>query len=117
MNDESGSLADVRTFAVMWNCQGLEAVEEMPNPALITWWRLSNQEPRDVIPNLQHWELRARFNPQRNYEIYLVATGADVDQQVIRDLFERDPQVAADLIRARGQCFYSDRGIQQPVIT
>lgn len=95
-------------FAVMWDCHGLEAVEQVPDPALTTWALLRDKEPPKP-PNLLHWQLRARYNTQRHYEIYVITAVAGIDVQDIRDMFEANPQQAADTIRRIGHCYYSDR--------
>lgn len=95
-------------FAVMWDCHGLEAVEQVPDPALTTWALLRDKKPPEP-PNLLHWQLRARYNMQRHYEIYVITAVAGITEQDIRDMFEAAPQQAADTIRRIGHCYYSDR--------
>ena len=102
-------------FAVMWDCNGLEAVEPVPDPALTTFAVLQGT-PAPRMPNLNMWSLRARFNPQRNYEIYIVHATPEITQEDIRAMFEADPQTAADTIRGLGQKFYSDRATQPRAI-
>lgn len=102
-------------FAIMWDCNGLEAVEQVPDPALTTFAVLQNKEP-PKMPNLNMWKLRARFNTQRNYEIYIVTTTPEITKEDIRAMFEADPQTAADTIRRLGQKFYSDRATQPRAI-
>ena len=99
----------------MWDCNGLEAVEQVPDPALATFAVLQNRKP-PTMPNINMWGLRARYNPQRNYEIYIVHTTAEITQGDIREMFEADPQTAADTIRRLGQKFYSDRATQPRAI-
>lgn len=106
----------VNWFAVMWDCNGLEAVQHIPDEKMATFARLKNEKPPE-LPNLNMWALRARYNMQRHYEIYLVSAEPGVDEQEIRDMFEFDPQYAADLIRERGQKFYSDRIDKKTAIT
>jgi hypothetical protein len=60
--------------------------------------------------------LRAQYNPQRHYEIYFVGVDNEIETQNITEMFEADPQAAADTIRQRGKCFYSDRVQAQSVI-
>lgn len=93
----------------MWCNQGLEYVGDITADrynALIT--RLKGEEfmPRH---NLFHMRLRAQYNPQRNYEIYIVGVDDEISKQDIAEMFEASPQTAADTIRERGECFYSDR--------
>lgn len=102
-------------FAVMWDCQGLEAVTKLPDPADTTFALLKG-DAVPQYPNIMHWRLRAQFNPQRHYEIYVVEATPDITEQDIRDMFDASPQTAADTVRSKGTKFYSDRNTQQPVI-
>ena len=106
---------DQKHFAVMWDCQGLEACEQFTQPAEVTFALLKGEEPR-ISPNINHWRLRAQFNPQRHYEIYLVVTEPSVDRDDIVAMFEANPQTAADTIRRLGTKFYCNRNTQKPVI-
>lgn len=95
-------------FAVMWDCYGLEAIEEIPNPSLTTFAILKGTAgPKP--PNIMHWKLRAQSNPQRNYEIYIFSVDETIDKELLVEQFKNDPQHMADLIRSRGHCYYSDR--------
>jgi len=71
--------------------------------------------PREDF-NIQHWQLRARYNSQRCYEIYAIGVDGTITQEDIRDMFETDPQYTADLIRARGEKIYSDRRSRKDAI-
>ena len=100
----------------MWCNEGLEGVIDVTADkynALIT--RLKGEE---FIPqhNLFHMRLRAQYNPQRHYEIYFVGVDDEIETQDIKEMFEADPQSAADTIRQRGECFYSDRVSNRAVI-
>ena len=103
-------------FAIMWDCYGLEAVARIPDPADETFAILANR-PRPEMPNINHWALRARFNPQRNYEIYIIGAQPGIDEDDIRAMFEANPQMAADTIRRIGQKYVSHRETQERVIT
>jgi len=102
-------------FAIMWDCYGLEAVARVPDPADTTFALLKGVAP-PVVPNINMWELRARYNSQRNYEIYIITARPGISEDDIRKMFEADPQGAADTIRRIGDKFYSDRQTRQPVI-
>jgi hypothetical protein len=97
------------TFCVMWDCNGLEAIGEVVDPALKTWAVIANKPVPQENFNLEHWKLRARYNSQRHYEIYAIGVDGSITQEDIVDMFQRDPQYAADLIRGRGEKIYSDR--------
>jgi hypothetical protein len=102
-------------FAIMWDCNGLEAVQRVPNPADTTFALLKGLEPPKV-PNILHWELRARYNSQRHYEIYVITAQPGIDEEDIREMFDADPQSAADTIRRIGHQFYSDRRAENRVV-
>jgi len=105
-----------RSFVIMWDCNGLEAIGEIIDPAFKTWAVIANRPvPRENF-NLEHWKLRARFNAQRHYEIYAIGVDGTITQEDIVDMFRTDPQSAADLIRARGEKIYSDRRTQKDAI-
>ena len=104
------------SFAIMWDCHGLEAVAQLPDPADRTFALLKGVEP-PAVPNINMWELRARYNPQRNYEIYLITAVPGIGVNEIRDMFEANPQSAAETIRRIGEKFYSDRETKERLIT
>ena len=99
----------------MWDCNGLEAVEQLPDPAETTFALLKGTEPPKP-PNIMHWRLRAQFNTQRHYEIYVFETVKGITAEDIRDMFEASPQTAADTIREIGTVFHSDRRTEKAVI-
>ena len=102
-------------FAIMWDCHGLEAVESVPEPSETTFALLKGVEPPRP-PNILHWQLRARANSQRHYEIYIITAAPGIDRDDIVSMFEADPQHAADTIRRIGHKFYSDRAQQDRVV-
>jgi hypothetical protein len=105
-----------RTFCVMWDCNGLEAIGEVADPALKTWAILANKPvPREDF-NVMHWQMRAQHNPQRHYEIYAIGVDGSITQEDIQDMFDTDPQYAADLIRARGERIYGRRRTRKDAI-
>ena len=105
-----------RTFCVMWDCNGLEAVGEVVDPALKTWAVLANKPvPREDF-NVLHWQMRAQANTHRHYEIYAIGVDGGITQEDIVEMFKTDPQYAADLIRARGEKIHSDRRTKKDVI-
>jgi hypothetical protein len=97
-------------FVVMWDNTGLEFVGDYTDYAQDTMWAtLQGKRPEKTFVNLMHLELRARSNTQRHYEIYLINATDGITADDIRDMFDRNPQTAADLIRERGHKYYSDR--------
>ena len=109
-------------FLVMWDMLGLECVvpisplqKEIDQYKKEECWRvLANQtEGNDPSSALNHLVngmiLRAKFNSQRHYEIYSVNAVNGITEKDIEELFNQNPQAAADLIRERGTKIYSDR--------
>jgi hypothetical protein len=108
-------MSKTNQYVVMWDCNGLEAVQKVPDPADTTFAVLQGKKP-PKMPNINMWALRARFNSQRNYEIYVISTDSGIGEQDIVSMFEANPQTAADTIRRLGHKFYSDRVTQPPAI-
>ena len=95
-------------YLAMWDCDGLEYltnVSEYQRNAILHILKHDVKPPPPVSMN--SLLLRARFNQQRNYEIYTFSS--ELDEQSIRDLFESDPQTIVDTIRRIGENIYSDR--------
>ena len=103
-------------FVVMWDCNGLEAVEQLPDDAETTFALLKGVEPPKPQFNIMHWRLRAQFNTQRHYEIYVFEATKGITKDDIVEMFEASPQTAADTIREIGTVFYSDRQTQKAAI-
>jgi hypothetical protein len=75
----------------------------------LMWSALKGEKPTVRIPGIDLLILRARANPQRNYEIYTVKVEPDVSLKDIQAMFKDSPQDIVDLVRARGHRIYSDR--------
>jgi hypothetical protein len=110
-------------FIFMWDIYGIESVipitqyEEWDKEN--TWRALNNEElQRNPINNIiQSLLLRARFNPQRNYEIYAVDCSSDLDEDFWWEEWRKNPQGCADIVRTRGQKIFSDRSSLPQVIS
>ena len=97
-------------FVVMWDNTGLEFVGDYTDYAQDHMWAtLQGKKSEKTFVNLMHLQLRARYNTQRHYEIYLINATEGITADDIRAMFEADPQSAADIIRERGYKYYSDR--------
>lgn len=107
------------TFALMWDCNGLESIVNVSDIAKKRMWATLRNEDADKIPvspNLMHWELRARYNPQRHYEIYILEATDGITADDIVQAFKTNPQTMADTVRRIGHQFYSDRRQEQDAI-
>ena len=98
-------------FAVMWDCDGLEAIVDVTECQQQRAWAMLKgiRNPPVELPNLMHWQLRAQANPQRHYEIYVLEVQDGITEEDIREAFASAPQEMADTVRRVGHKFYSDR--------
>jgi hypothetical protein len=105
-------------FVVMWDCHGLEYVGDITaDEQRVVWETLQGKHsPRRALANPYHLRLRAQYNPQRHYEIYIVEATDGITADDIRDMFEASPQTAADTIRRLGTVFHSDRAQENRVV-
>jgi len=96
-------------FLVMWDCNGLEVVADITEDEQArVWAALKDQEVQSRLPNLNHLMLRARYNSQRNYEIYMVEATEGITAKDIEEMFENSPQAGADAIRRLGQSIWRE---------
>lgn len=102
---------DSNIFLLSWDCNGLESIINVTDYEKETSWALlQNQDPPVRLGSMiNHLMLRARANPQRNYEIYTMNVVDGITDEDIRSMFESDPQGSADLVRDRGNKIFSDR--------
>jgi hypothetical protein len=105
------------TFVVVWDNTGLEYVGNVTeDEQRRVWGKLKGKPVGTALPNLNHMILRARYNPQRHYEIYQVEATDGITADDIRDMFAASPQTAADTIRRLGHCYFSDRVQEDRVV-
>jgi hypothetical protein len=105
-------------FLIMWCNEGLECcIDVTKDQQRRMWQKLKGEQVSEsTIPNYNHLLLRARFNSQRHYEIYLVEATDGITAEDIQDMFEASPQSAADTIRRLGHCLHSDRATKNRVL-
>lgn len=108
-------------FLFMWNSYGIESIVPITQyedqMKLDTWTILKGEKPSkspldDILTSMQ---MRARFNPQRNYEIYAMDCEDGITEEQLFDFWDNDPQSAADLTREKGICLFSNRNKLQKV--
>lgn len=112
-------------FLLSWDMHGLESVIDVTEWERRSiqadkeriWGVLSNEDLHDpgnpVERNLNQIVtailMRARVNSQRHYEVYTVQTDTAITADDMKQMFEDNPQVMADLVRERGKKLWSDR--------
>lgn len=104
-------------FLAMWDCNGLEClfdITDLEGDAMIAGLK---NEPFKTPFNIGMMMMRARFNSQRSYEIYMFDTEDDIDYNCVKDMFDNSPQTIVDAIRKNGNKLYSDYTAKQKVIS
>ena len=111
-------------FILMWDCYGLESCtditeklergndferekifEILKNPEI----EPHNEAVAEINRMVHMMQLRARFNPQRNYEIYMLSTTDSISKEDVIEWFEENPQQAAERTRELGVQLLSHR--------
>ena len=110
-----------RTFLVVWDMYGLENVVDLTKmDKHYIWNALKDGKDTDYhegMKAIRYSVMRARSNTQRCYEVYTVCADGDTTVEMIREMFEADPQTSAELIRNKGSLLHSDRSKRKQVIS
>ncbi len=102
-------------FLFSWDQHGIEAIIPITQyeqfEAEQTWAALTGAPvQRNPLTSIIHGLLlRARYNPQRHYEIYSVDCSEEMTEESWKSAWEESPQECANLIREKGHKLYSDR--------
>lgn len=102
-------------YLVYWSSEGLESVTAIGQYEQIdvdnTFRILKDQDPvrNPVNTIIQTMILRARINSHRHYELYAITAVDGINESDVTEMFEHNPQGAADTIRKIGVKLYSDR--------
>jgi hypothetical protein len=101
----------------MWDENGFEVLKDCTSWEQDSLLNTIADKPLKPAPvNLQMMTLRARFNPQRNYEIWTFNTTEDFDEDALWNLAEDSPQGLVDMIRKHGKCLYKNHKNRSPKI-
>lgn len=100
------------TYLAVWDCYGLESLFNVTQYMQQCTYNTLMELPLPESIPLNHLLLRARNNPQRNYEIYVFDCDSDVTEDMLRESFETVPQGIVDYIRKNGHQIWSDRQIE-----
>jgi hypothetical protein len=100
----------------MWDMYGLEFCQDVTAVEKRNMIKALKGEQLERPVNLNAMLLRARFNTQRNYEIYTMTVEQGITEEEVKEWFDANPQYAVDQIRARGRKLYDDSARAEPVI-
>jgi hypothetical protein len=95
-------------FLAMWDCEGLEClfdITDMNHDMMVH--KLQGKDFKAPF-NLSMLMMRARYNSQRQYEIYTFSVEGELSVEEMKALFDNSPQYFVDLIREKGHKLYSD---------
>ena len=95
-------------FLAMWDCEGLECLFDITDLEGDNFMSTLKGETCKTPFNISTMMLRARYNSQRSYEIYIFDTDETMDYDFVKDMFDTDPQVIVNSIRGNGRKLYSD---------
>ena len=106
-----------RVYICMWDENGFEVIADCTKwerESLLNTIAGKTLKPAPV--NLQALTMRARFNPQRNYEIYTFNTEESLDEDALWSYAEENPQALVNMIRERGKRLYGELATTEPRI-
>lgn len=116
--DDEEEVSESQTYIASWDCLGFEALvnlTEERNKAIMA--ALASTEYKAGF-NLSAMLLRARYNTQRDPEIWTFNVAGGVDFEDVKAMSEESAQALVDFIRQNGQPYYrGERNKQRRVIT
>lgn len=101
-------------FLFSWDIHGVEAIVPISEyedwDTVNAFDTLAGQQTRaNPLGSILHSIImRARFNPQRFYEVYAVDCDPHMRETDWRYMWQRDPQHCANIIRERGIKLYGE---------
>ena len=98
-----------RVYICMWDENVFEVLKDCTSwerESLLNTIAGKTLKPAPV--NLQAMTMRARFNPQRAYEIWTFNTEESLDEDTLWSYAEDNPQGLVDMIRDRGKQLYAN---------
>lgn len=101
-------------FLAMWDCLGFETIIDVTErEQAAVWDKLQGKEAEVSIP-FNAMMLRARFNTQRNPEIY--SFNSDVDLETLIKFSESCPQELVNKIRKHGKKLFGEPGQKKVIV-
>lgn len=98
-----------RVYICMWDENGFETLKDCTGWERETF--LNTIAGKDLTPapvNLQAMTMRARFNPQRAYEIWTFNTVEELDEEALWEIANEHPQALVNMIREKGKQLYGN---------
>lgn len=93
----------------MWDENGFEVIKDCTSWERETFLNtIAGKELTPAPVNLQALTMRARFNPQRAYEIWTFNTTEELDEDALWEIAYENPQALVDMIRRNGKQLYAN---------
>lgn len=99
-----------RKFICYFDCNGFESITD------VTAWEkqclldsIAGSKLKEAPVSLYYLMMRARFNTQRNPEVWTFTSNWDIEEETLWGVAEENPQSLVDLIRENGNRIYGDR--------
>ena len=106
-----------KVYVCMWDENGFEVLKDCTSWERQTFLNtIAGKELTPAPVNLQAMTMRARFNPQRAYEIYTFNTDESIDEETLWEIAQENPQSLVDMIRRNGKKLYSNAKLTEPRI-
>lgn len=110
----------MRYYLAFWGNEGFESIQDITKfqkwdqeqLMMILSEKQTGSEPNPLDVMINHMRLRARFNPQRECEIYAFSSAEGIELKDIEEWEQRDVQGLVDWIRDNGVKLHSDRSTQ-----
>ena len=115
----------MRYFLLMWDCNGLECLQDITEYHPDQWDRDQllgvikgrKYKAAPIHQQIHQMIMRARFNTQRHYEIYVQQTDDGITAEEFSAVFNANPQHWADWIREHHSVkLWDDRAKIKPAI-
>jgi hypothetical protein len=106
-----------KVYICMWDERGFETIKDCTKWERETFLNtIAGKELTPAPVNLQAMMMRARFNPQRHYEIWTFNTEESLDEDTLWSYADSNPQALVDMIRERGKRLYGEPATTEPRI-
>lgn len=90
-------------FLVFWCCEGLEYIGDITEEKKKAFLaKLRGEDYVSQIPNIMHLRLRAQYNTDRCYELYVIETDPSITVDTLKRMFASSANQTAKLIRQKG---------------
>jgi hypothetical protein len=112
-------MSKTKRWLAMWDCYGLEYLYNLSEFEESQTWSVLMEEESPITPptDIRKLILRAQFNEQRNYEVYVFEADSSIDKKSLEYQFKHMPQAIVDLIRNQGFKIYDGKRTRDPVIS